>query len=1082
MKWFLVLFLLLGVDLLAVEPANKITGIKQQECSASAAPVSKPGKLYWVDHHRDVDDMAKIKVAAEEFTDIAFKLNFNIPKHVATFASSQELALLLANGAHPAPHAIDGSLVFKAARESSSVYEFVTSGCPLCHSYFQDTTPWIQQLSIFAHVLGHNHVSQTSNYGKIRKPEDAARSAFEMVELMNQLKYNQNISWEEISLFYQKIYSMKIDQDLVVGSYDSVDSLIKTLDKKRTEDQKFSGSSSMLQSMTALGKTKLKPWQHEMLRIFEQREAWQGFATMTKTMNEGFATFSMFIIPKHSKYNEMRHWIDYSSLLAKVLGTKEKVNPASAVNNPYWLGLEAWMNLYNKFKKNHKEKYETEFDLDAAFVSYASKIIETHSDASFLRLALDQQWLIDKKLIMTRELKEGDPRYDASIKQDPDDKLILVVSNDPKRLINKIARQVGNRGDKMPRIRFIEESHAGRYILLRQDLVQNHGIPLEIFSATKKIYDLASTYKTSVAVDTAIPSYYIAEKLDAETKAEIKDLQKNAKWFPKDGEVHKLNEPMLIPVRIIVSPDRKVEVKYWSTNDSLDKELEGFRETLMSSVETYYEDSILGLSEKYQGVIDSDLRQKFGAATQGAVSNTAAILPTAPSASLAVAEYLRFVEERTVLALKRAMNGQGTGVATNRGMQVRVFPEIAFFGLDQRYAQIRREAYKKAIVDGEGVADPYADAFTDLVSFDAWPGKILRIPAKKQGEGKGEGEGEGQGEGKGKGKGEGEPKEGEESEEGEGEGPGGAGGSNPEFVEVPWKDWIELINDKLKLRNIRKTLGRSRQVATRRGGSVTLNRDPLREDRVVEKAMGYGLAGLEFEWQQRFESEERFSKMTEEEKSIFLENEIDKLSYQEIVETGLRYMPEGEYVAKSSVEVMQPEFDAVILIAVDFSISMKGDPLQRAKTVAINLQEKIKSEYNNVIIRYVVFDTKAKEVTEKQAWSVTGGGGTAYEEGVGKSIEILEEYPMSKFNRYAYVFGDSGQHYTPEVAKAFEKIIDMTDASGYIKTGTMGVDAFDQGIENLFQNKKKKFSKSEWTERGGTLVDSIIDLFKEPEE
>ena len=89
---------------------------------------------------------------------------------------------------------------------------------------------------------------------------------------------------------------------------------------------------------------------------------------------------------------------------------------------------------------------------------------------------------------------------------------------------------------------------------------------------------------------------------------------------------------------------------------------------------------------------------------------------------------------------------------------------------------------------------------------------------------------------------------------------------------------------------------------------------------------------------------------------------------------------------------------------------------------------------------------------------------------------------MSKFNRYAYVFGDSGQHYTPEVAKAFEKIIDMTDASGYIKTGTMGVDAFDQGIENLFQNKKKKFSKSEWTERGGTLVDSIIDLFKEPEE
>ena len=67
------------------------------------------------------------------------------------------------------------------------------------------------------------------------------------------------------------------------------------------------------------------------------------------------------------------------------------------------------------------------------------------------------------------------------------------------------------------------------------------------------------------------------------------------------------------------------------------------------------------------------------------------------------------------------MNGQGTGVATNRGMQVRVFPEIAFFGLDQRYAQIRREAYKKAIVDGEGVADPYADAFTNLVSFDAWP-------------------------------------------------------------------------------------------------------------------------------------------------------------------------------------------------------------------------------------------------------------------------------------------------------------------------------------------------------------------------
>lgn len=1071
------IFVLFSLNVLAAD--QKITGIKPLKCSTSTKVGERTqGKIYWVEHHRDADDLAKIKEGAQELTDIAHRLNFNVPPHATTFASSQELALLLANGAHPAPHAIDGSMVYKAARNSSSVYEFVTSGCPLCHSYFQDTTPWVQQLSIFAHVIGHNHVSQSSNYGKIRRPEDAARSAYELVELMNRLRYHQNIPWEEVSLFYKQIYSMKQDQDLTVGSYDSVDSLITALDKKRKENEKFHGSSSVLQSMAALSKEKLKPWQHEMLRIFEQREAWTGFAVMTKTMNEGWATFSMFIIPKHSKYNTTNHWIDYSSLLQKVLGTKDKVNPAQAVNNPYWLGLEAWMNLYKKFKKANQEKYETEFDLDAAFVEYATKIIETNSDASFLRLALDEQWLIDNKLILTRELTPDDPRYDHNLLQDPEDRLVLVLSNNPKRIINKIARQVQlNRGDQRPRVRFIDESHAGKYILLRQDLVQNHSIPLEVFSAVKKLHDLASVYKSTVAVDTAIPSYYVVEKMDAETVKEIRAIQDNAKWFPKDGEARRLTDPMLIPVRIIVSPDRKVKVKYWNTEDHLDSEFEGFKETLQKAVDEYYEDSVVGLSEKYQGMIDVDLRQRYGNATQAAVTNSVASMPTAPSASLAVAEYVRFIKERTVLALKRAMAGKGSTQATKSGMKIKVVPDIAFFQLDQAYAQRRQLAYEKAIVDGEGIVNPYADDFTNLVSFDAWPGKILRVPGKKDGKGEGEGEGEGEGQGK-----PGDPKEGEGEGEGEGQGPGSGGDSNPDFVEVPWKEWIELINDKLKLRNIRKTLGRTRQVATRRGGTVMLNRDPLREDKVIEKALGYGLAFLEFDWNKKFETEEKYKNLSEEEKSKIFEEKKDKLSYQEIVELGFRFMPESEYMAKSRKEVKKPEFDAVIVIGVDFSASMHGDPLQRAKTVALNLKEKIKAEYDQVIIRYVVFDTEAHEVSEQKVWNVSGGGGTTYQKGVEKGIEILNEYPKSKYNRYAYIFGDSGDYFSPETAKSFENLVEMTDASGYVKTGTWGMEEFDQGVQRIFDSNKKKFSKSVWTEKEGSLVDSIIDLFKEPEE
>src|SRR5262249_38997983 len=80
--------------------------------------------------------------------------------------------------------------------------------------------------------------------------------------------------------------------------------------------------------------------------------------------------------------------------------------------NPYWLGLEGWQNIYNKFKKRPDIVKLDIFERDKAFIKWANEnIISVMDDHMFLKYALDAEWVAKHQLAVVEPWKDyfGDP-------------------------------------------------------------------------------------------------------------------------------------------------------------------------------------------------------------------------------------------------------------------------------------------------------------------------------------------------------------------------------------------------------------------------------------------------------------------------------------------------------------------------------------------------------------------------------------------------------------------------------------------------------------------------------------------------
>lgn len=979
-----------------------------------------------VPSHRDASVIDDYEQEARIITEVAEKLGYSIPKkHLLTFVPAGDLGQLSSLGRYALPHWYDGAQIFNSMGRVSGVLEFVTKGDPVSKSFYSDTTDYIEQISIIMHVIGHNDFALNSSFAMSTRNYTMPAS----LELYNEIsKLYQELDHEEVSLFVQWLYSLEYLQDFVDGSYEYPETF-KTSSPSTAElieykKNKIEGSSKDIRPLVNKVKTAsvlaatvehlsgtAAQWKKDLISKFEKMVRHYPGNVQTKIINEGWATFSQYLLAKHTHWNEREDaFVQLSSLMQGVAYPQ--------VSNPYWLGLECWRNVYKNFKAKHADKYQSEFELDRAFVAEAHERIFLQSSYDFIRESLDESWVRKEQLMMYRQATPEELRQYAPGKQI--DKGLIVVSRNHERIINGIAREQADFSLVFPRIHLTSFNDRGNGGIALEHEVR-HNIPLELNSAAQALYVYSLVVEKPISLKTI--------------------------FYHEDG-----NKIEIRDVVINVFPSGKVVVETAGA--------EQLQPSLQDAVDTYINDLEFSETEalsKYrhhrfdQMIKDSLMNRMFSPVTHDCSCHQShgSFLTHAPTTGRALLEFEALMSDRFGRMLGMAVKGQ-IGVSKGKnGVRFRVLPIMPQFQLDTGARNfLKQHVLPPSPVDQRSSLpnSSYVFGQDDNTKIDrhktAMPGDIMKQP-------------EGQG-----GDGEGEPEDGDpEEQDGDPEeGEVGQGGNDPTEVEVPLAEWGKALQEEIGLPNMRITQhGESKLFKRKKNGSIKRNWGDVVYRRTVPAALLYPIAD---------------SVLTDEQ--FDFENIVDALI------EGIPRITPADYIVKNHKEVPKPLHKAVVVVVMDFSGSMQGDAHAMAANLVYNLKALMLSQYEDIEFRYVVYDTEAQEFSEDDVFGKNPkflGGGTSNVAGYKKAEEVLGEYSYDEWNKYVLGIGDAGAPDGPETLKILDSIYPETQSISFVYTNN-GFWA-DQNFLASMQDYAAQKKWMNYSEIQDSSQASIIRVLKE---
>ncbi|MCB9025675.1 MAG: SpoVR family protein [Bdellovibrionaceae bacterium] len=1008
---------------------------------------------------RDEHMLPKLEAAVLELSQIAQELGYEVPPHKLIFAPSDKLAQLVAAGGYASPHWIDGQKVVQGAASMSGVYEFVVGGCPTCTSFYRDTTNFYEQVSIIAHVIGHND-HRRNNLLAMARNSDPIEASWDMALLLNKL-YSQ-YDREEVMLYVQFLETMSGMSDFAKGSYEAPETFKradKTIDRLKRIVSPTAGQDIDDANPYPLDKWPSKPtpsalqafienmpsgtpeWKKELAKLVEKRNAAYSANVKTKIMNEGWATFSQYFLLRHSSYVGDEALIAFSNLLKGVAPGTARMPPEKVVSNPYYLGLHSWMNLWQKFRKRPEvAALKNEKEMDKLFVEYAHSIMATSDDYRFVKIALDESWIRKMKLRLSRKLTQEEARANELPPRGPNGEEVsynVVMSISADRIINAIARGVTTGHKQFPRLYIVDFNHRGKEVLYKHQVFKDYPVPLERFSAVQSLFILAQMHEKPVALDTIASSAWGKRNanLDSDT----------IRWYRMMGMAIPENLSAIenSPIRIKVFPEGKVtvfnlprvELKEGTSindveevvldethiNQELTEELQGAVDYyLMDLGVTINEHLSKRLSGKQGGRFsDFDSGSRFFTEKTGKQLMDVLTRPVdsvqnhAPTSPAAIIEYENMVASRLPRALEKALSGE-TPIKFKKGkVQLRALPLQPRFQYDRRvYSKIAKAA-PPAPIEGRyeqlGDFPPETDDFSDLSSGQGLPGSVWATP--KQGKGQG-----GEGEGDPDDEAEGDPDDESEDRPEDFDGEGG----DPSVVEFPADVWGEILKSQFELPNIRRT----------QAGELIVDDE---------------LDGLTQKSDSRIHGERTFNVMLEN--AVRMRPDLVKpkkgetsreryARLKELVKVGASHTSPDQYVVRSWVEEKSPEFKAVVVFVIDLTGSVMGLPQEMAKRFVYNTVTLLKQNYKAVEVRFVGYDDKAYEFPEEKIWSTYLGGGNTDSEGYKLAEKILSEYNNEEYNKYVYGTGDSGSSDTEQTLEVIKRIYEDVQHMGYIENHT----------------------------------------------
>jgi uncharacterized sporulation protein YeaH/YhbH (DUF444 family) len=117
-------------------------------------------------------------------------------------------------------------------------------------------------------------------------------------------------------------------------------------------------------------------------------------------------------------------------------------------------------------------------------------------------------------------------------------------------------------------------------------------------------------------------------------------------------------------------------------------------------------------------------------------------------------------------------------------------------------------------------------------------------------------------------------------------------------------------------------------------------------------------------------------------------------------------IPEDERFRSYEIQRV-PDSSAVILYMMDVSGSMGNEQKEIVRNTAFWLDAWIRSQYRNVVVRYIVHDAAAREVDRHTFFHLKESGGTKISSAYRLCDEMIDkDYPDAQWNVYCFHFSD----------------------------------------------------------------------------
>lgn len=897
----------------------------------------------------------------------------------------------------------EGQDIFQQLGGRGLVYEFVAPTCNHRHAFYRDTLAFKKQISIVFHVMGHFIFGKHSRFSQVRA-FNVPQEALKLYRLLESA-YSQ-YGHDEVSSWYQKLQSLKMAQDMSRGTFATPEEI-----RNRSVDIP---TASVLQAFVSGLPHTIEPWKREIAVQFEHVHRYYSGAAPTKIMNEGWAALMQELMPAHlPQYSDFAHAMEFADLMNGVAHAD--------LNNPYWLGREAWRRVRARFNARAEIRGLSRFEQDRAFMQYGIReIISVYDDFDFLRFALDEQWVTDTHLALTTLAKRGSPLTPpgpppSKIKQPA---VRVVVSRDSRRVVDSIVRHVADLQSKLPRIVQFSSNHKGSgEVRLGFEDPYGKYFPLERYSMAQTLLVMSRIAERPVSIATVA----IAGWPGIEAPVAEEEFPEGPLAWPRP-EFAERAAPAIqsIPIQVRVEPSGKVEVVQTLADGKqarvplLEKELEEAVQIFLLDLSLSESPSVQEGNKKFSTSVGAQMAEHLGSLPP------MSLFSHSPTAARAISEYITLVQRRIGPALQAAVQGAGPLFFGKSGVQIAGLPAIPSFGFDRRAMQMMLSAQKKA-ASHTALFLERSDAPAGRLTLQASGSPIhpddgldLDTPQGNPGDpywGEGGG-GSGQGSG--------------------GE-PGGEGaGQDGRFLNIPLEIYAKALQQSVELPRLRPKNGPSKLREDTREGYDNRRNGVLAPSHIAKNALRLGMALKAAEGKN-----------------------LGDVSPDEALLAGMARVRPQDWVVRDRDQTRSPELNAMVMFMVDMSGSMLAeDRLKVAKRMVHDLRALLSAKYKQLVFRFVAFDGQSHVFETADAFfRASLGGGTDYAKGYERALEVQEKFPRSKWDRYSVTLGDMDDFGDPaNVMQLVEQLAGQSEFTGVVGLGSSArTTGLSQAIQDLAQ-------------------------------